>query len=329
MKILVQMDDISSINIEKDSTFAIMFAAQNKGFEIFYYLPHELNLNLSKNKLTAKVKKLYLENKIKNHYKILEEKESDLENFDLILVRQDPPFDMNYITSTYLLERIKNKVLILNDPSEIRNCPEKIFIADFPSLIAPTIITCSLEEIKNFQQEYKNIILKPLYSCGGDGVFLIKENDPNLSSIFEIMIKSYGKNLIAQKFLPEVKNGDKRIILIDGQPVGAVTRMAQNGNIRSNFHAGGKAIKSILSKREKEICKKIGGELKKRNLFFVGIDVIGDYLTEINVTSPTGIQEIKKLSNIDIAEIFIQKVLLKIKGKKYGRVIKSRVIKSK
>ena len=308
MKIAAQMDDISSINIKTDSTFAILLEAQNRGHEIFYYLPSTLSFDSQTNVLKGLVKKIKLKKEIKNHFEILEEKSENLTNFDVILVRQDPPFDMNYITSTYLLEKIKNKVLILNNPSEIRNCPEKLFVTEFADLTPPTLITSNLEEIKEFQQKNRDIILKPLYACGGEGIVLIKEKDVNLSSIFSLLIKTYQTPLIAQKFLPEIAQGDKRIILVNGKAVGGISRIAKEGDVRSNLHIGGRAEKLILSKRDAEICDKISPELKKRGLFLVGIDVIGDYLTEINVTSPTCIPELNELNNIKAEAIVMDEI---------------------
>ncbi len=308
MKLIAQMDEILSINIETDSTFAILLEAQNRGHEIFYYLPRDLNFDFSSQKLSATVKKILLQKQLGEHCRILETREENLTQFDVILVRQDPPFDMSYITSTYLLEKIKNQVLILNNPTEIRNCPEKLFIADFPDLTAPTLVTSDVQKAEEFRSTHQNIILKPLYSCGGDGVTLLKKDDPNLHSIFEMMLRTYKTPLIAQKFLPEVRDGDKRIILVNGELVGGVSRIAKDGEIRSNLHIGGRAAKASLSGRELEICKRIGPELKRRGLFFVGIDVIGDYLTEINVTSPTCIPEINRFNGIKIEEIVVAEI---------------------
>jgi glutathione synthase len=312
MKLVAQMDEISSINIKTDSTFAILLEAQNRGHEIFYYLPSDLNLDLKSQKLSAKVRKISLKKEEKNHYKILEIGEKNLTDFDVILVRQDPPFDMNYITSTYLLETIKDQVLILNNPSEIRNCPEKIFISEFPDLIAPTLISRDLKKLEEFRQTHQNIILKPLYSAGGDGIALIKKDDIDFASIFEMMLKAYQTPVMAQKFLPEISKGDKRIILIDGVAVGGIARIAKSGDVRSNLHVGGTAQKIKLSKRDLEICEKIGPQLKKRGLFFVGIDVIGDYLTEINVTSPTCIPEINELDALKIEEMIVKEIEKKL-----------------
>ncbi|OFW80068.1 MAG: glutathione synthase [Alphaproteobacteria bacterium RIFCSPLOWO2_01_FULL_40_26] len=305
MKLVAQMDELSSINIESDSTFAILLAAQNRGYEIFYYLPRELNFDFAARKVFAPLKKIRLKKEKKNHFEILETKERDLTEMDVVLVRQDPPFDMNYITSTYILEKIRNQVLIINDPSEIRNCPEKIFVSEFADLTPPTLITSEIKKVMEFRKTHGKIILKPLYGCGGEGVILLEENDPNLASVFELMTKAYQTSLIAQKFLPEVRFGDKRIILIDGKFAGGVARVPQSDNVRANLHTGGVAQKMQLSQREKEICERIGPEIKKRGLFFVGIDVIGDYLTEINVTSPTCIPQINQLDSVRLEEVVL------------------------
>ncbi len=310
MKIVAQMDEISSININTDSTFAILFEAQIRGYEIFYYLPKELTFDGQK--LLAPVKKIKLTKQPQNFYQILDNQKKDLTEFDVILVRQDPPFDMAYITSTYLLEKIQDQILILNNPTQIRNCPEKIFVTEFSDLTPKTIITSDLEEIKEFRKKHSQIILKPLYSCGGDGVFLLREDDVNLAAIFEIMLKQYRAPIIVQEFLPVVKNGDKRILLLNGKPVGALLRVAGEGEIRSNLHIGGAGHKADLSKRDLEICEIIGPKLKKLGLFFVGLDVIGDYVTEINVTSPTCVPEINRLNNIKIEKQIIDEIISEI-----------------
>ncbi len=317
MKIVAQMDEISSININTDSTFVILLEAQERGHEIFYYLPQELTLDSQK--LFAPVKQIKLQSKTNDFYQILNSQKTDLTEFDVILVRQDPPFDMAYITSTYLLEKIQDQVLILNNPTQIRNCPEKIFVTEFSDLTPKTIITSDLEEVKKFRQKYSQIILKPLYSCGGDGVFLLKENDFNLAAIFEIMLKQYKAPIIVQEFLTEVKDGDKRILLLNGQAIGALRRVAAEDEIRSNLHIGGSGYKAELSKRDLEICKRIGPKLKERGLFFVGIDVIGDYVTEINVTSPTCIQEINRLNNIKIEKQIIDEIINEVNNFKSSR----------
>ena len=296
MKIVAQMNDIFSINIKTDTTFLMLQEAQNRGHEIFYYTPQTMFFDVKKQKIFAQISKIKLNNS-SNFCEILEKKYQNLVDFDIILVRQDPPFDMNYLTTTYFLEKIKDLVLIINEPSNIRNCPEKLFVTNFPNLTPPTIISANLESIKEFHNEHKKIIIKPLYSFGADGVILIDESAQNLSSNFEMMQKLYKTPLIAQKFLKEIENGDKRIFLLDGEPIGAVARIAQKGEVRSNLHIGGSAQKTELSARDLEICREISPHLKKLNLLLVGIDVIGDYLTEINVTSPTCIAEINELNN--------------------------------
>ena len=296
MKIVAQMDDIFSINIKTDTTFLMLQEAQGRGYEIFYYTPQSMFFDVKKQKIFAQISKIKLNNS--SHFcEILEKKYQNLTDFDVILVRQDPPFDMNYLTTTYFLEKIKDLVLIVNDPSNIRNCPEKLFVTNFPNLTPPTIISSNLEIIKEFHKEHKKIILKPLYSFGADGVILIDESSQNLASNFEMMQKLYQTPLIAQKFLVEISDGDKRIFLLDGEPIGAVARVAQKGEIRSNLHIGGSAQKAQLTNRDLEICREISPHLKKLNLLLVGIDVIGDYLTEINVTSPTCVPEINELNN--------------------------------
>ena len=296
MKIVAQMDDIFSINIKTDTTLLMLQEAQSRGYEIFYYTPQSMFFDVKKQKIFAQISKIKLNNS-SNFCEILEKKYQNLTDFDVILVRQDPPFDMNYLTTTYFLEKIKDLVLIVNDPSNIRNCPEKLFVTNFPNLTPPTIISSNLEIIKEFHKEHKKIILKPLYSFGADGVILIDESSQNLASNFEMMQKLYKTPLIAQKFLAEISDGDKRIFLLDGEPIGAVARVAQKGEIRSNLHIGGSAQKAQLTNRDLEICQEISPHLKKLNLLLVGIDVIGDYLTEINVTSPTCIPEINELNN--------------------------------
>jgi len=317
MKIVAQMDDIFSINIKTDTTFLMLQEAQIRGHEIFYYTPQSMFFDVKKQKICAQISKIKLNNS-SDFCEILEKKYQNLTDFDVILVRQDPPFDMNYLTTTYFLEKIKDLVLIVNDPSNIRNCPEKLFVTNFPNLTPPTIISSNLEIIKEFHKEHKKIILKPLYSFGADGVILIDESSQNLASNFEMMQKLYKTPLIAQKFLAEISDGDKRIFLLDGEPIGAVARVAQKGEIRSNLHIGGSAQKAQLTNRDLEICREISPHLKKLNLLLVGIDVIGDYLTEINVTSPTCIPEINELSNQKLQTKIletIEKKLSEFKGR--------------
>lgn len=308
MKIIAQMDDIATINIKTDTTYLLLKYAQECGHEIFYYTPNSLYFDVSTQNIAAKISKILLNNS-SNFYNILEENYYSLTDFDVILIRQDPPFNMNYITTTYFLEKIKDKVLVINEPTQIRNCPEKLFVTNFPDLTPPTLISADLNAICQFHQEHQKIILKPLYSYGGDGVILIDESASNLATNFEMMIKLYQAPIIAQKFLTEVKNGDKRIFLLDGEPIGAISRMAQSGEIRSNLHIGGHAKKAELTARDLEICKIISPSLKKLDLLLVGIDIIGDYLTEINVTSPTCIPEINYFNNTRLEAKILEKII--------------------
>lgn len=320
MKIIAQMDEISSLNIKTDSTFAMLLAAQKQGHQIYYYTPQTLTLNSANAQVTALAHKIKLENKINEHYQIIESSYTNLTEFDAILFRQDPPFNMNYLTTSYILERIKNQVLIVNNPTEIRNCPEKIFITDFPHLTPPTLITSDLVQLQNFYGEHKEIVIKPLYGAGGEGVFRVEKESKNLNVIFETILKLYQTPFIAQKYLPQISEGDKRILLLDGEIIGAVSRMAKNDEIRSNFHAGGSAKKADLSEFEIKACAEIGQHLKTRGLFFVGIDVIGNFVTEINVTSPTGIKEINAMNDTQIEYLIIEALQKKVNsfGKKNG-----------
>ena len=312
MKIIAQMDEMLNINIATDSTFAILLAVQNYGCEIFYYLPKSLYFDLKTNSVKARTYRISLNKIMGNHCKILSEQVVDLTTFDAILIRQDPPFDINYITSTYILEKIKDKTLIINDPTNIRNHPEKIFINEFPNLITPTAITGDFEEVKNFIYEHQKIVMKPLYSCGGDGVVVLKYGDKNLSTMFEMMVSHYQAPVMLQKFIDEVAIGDKRILLLDGEPIGALLRVAKDGDNRCNLHLGGRANFAELTKRDLEICNQLSPKLKERGLFLVGIDIIGDYLTEINLTSPTCINEINQLNGSKIEDIIVEKIISKI-----------------
>jgi glutathione synthase len=292
LRVAVQMDPIEHVNIDGDSTFVMGLAAQERGHTLFYYHPRHLTLH--DGKVTARGHALELRRERANHFTLGAREKVDLKSFDVVLMRQDPPFDMAYITATHVLEHIHPKVLVVNDPVEVRNAPEKLFVAKFEGLMPPTLITSDKEEILAFRAAHKDIIVKPLYGNGGAGVFHIMPNDENLGSLLELFTQLYREPVIVQRYLPEVRQGDKRIILIDGEPVGAINRIPQAGEARSNMHAGGKPVQSALTAREREICAAIGPDLKKRGLIFVGIDVIGDYLTEINVTSPTGLQEINR-----------------------------------
>jgi len=293
LKVAIQMDPVESINIDTDSTFMMALEAQRRGHALWHYHPRDLALR--GNKLFAKVRPMQVRRERGNHHSMGAAEVIDLSTMDLVLMRQDPPFDMAYITATHLLEHIHPKTLVVNDPAAVRNAPEKLFVTHFPDLMPPTIITSSHDEVLAARAEWKDIIVKPLFGNGGSGVFHVKPDDENLGALLETFTQLYREPIIVQKYLPEIRKGDKRIILIDGRPAGAVSRIPQEGEARANFHAGGSAGKTALTKREQEICEAIGPTLRAQGMIFVGIDVIGDYLTEINVTSPTGIQQINQL----------------------------------
>ena len=312
LRVAFQMDPIDKINIDQDTTFRLAQKAQELNYKIFYYNPN--NLFFSKGKVFAKGHYLRINKDKKTFFSLDDQIVIDLaDNFDVIWLRQDPPFDMAYITSTHLLDLISKKTLIINNPFWVRNLPEKIFVLQFPDIIPPTLISKSSQEIREFLNEHKKIVIKPLFGNGGADVFKIKISDPNLNTILEIFNQKYKEPFIIQKFLSEVKNGDKRVILIDGKPVGAINRLPQKGEIRSNMHVGGIAIKTNLTVRDKEICLKIGNILKERGQLLVGIDIIGDFLTEINLTSPTGIQEIEKYEKIDVSQKIWDVISKKVK----------------
>ncbi|MGE4013254.1 MAG: glutathione synthase [Alphaproteobacteria bacterium] len=298
LAVAVQMDPIQSININADSTFMLMLEAQARGHSLLFYTPKDMTLAGSR--VMAKVRPVTVRRELGAHAKLGEPISLDLATVDVILLRQDPPFDMAYITTTHLLEHVHPKTLVVNDPNHVRNAPEKLFVTHFPQLMPPTVITSDRDEILAFRREHKDIIVKPLFGNGGAGVFHLKQDDENLGSLLELFTQLYREPVIVQRYLPEIRQGDKRIILVDGKPAGAVSRLPQDGEARANFHAGGRAQKADLTRREQEICAAIGPALRERGLIFVGIDVIGDYLTEINVTSPTGIQEINRLSGTKI-----------------------------
>ncbi|VVT31848.1 glutathione synthase [Rhizobium sp. EC-SD404] len=301
LKVAVQMDHVQSINIEGDSTFAMCLEAQARGHELFHYTPDLLTLRDSK--VFARIEPMTVKDEKGAHYTLGEPVRTDLSTMDVVLLRQDPPFDMAYITSTHLLERIHPQTLVVNDPAWVRNSPEKIFVTEFPDLMPETLITRDPAEIRAFRQEMGDIILKPLYGNGGAGVFHLAEGDRNLSSLLEMFTQMFREPIIAQRYLPKVREGDKRIILIDGEPVGAINRVPAEHDSRSNMHVGGKAVKTELTDREREICARIGPSLRERGFILVGIDVIGDVMTEINVTSPTGIREVRKFGGADIAAL--------------------------
>lgn len=296
--VALQMDPIEDVDIDGDSTFVLALEAQARGHSLLHYGPQDLSF--SSGQIIAAARPITVTREKGNHFTAGEVERIDLTQVDVVLMRQDPPFDMSYITATHLLEHIHSKTLVVNDPVSVRNAPEKLFVTHFEGILPPTLISTNLEEIKAFRSEYKDIIIKPLYGNGGAGVFHLKPDDENLSALCEMFTEFYREPMIIQKYLPEVRQGDKRIILVDGQPVGAINRIPQKGEVRSNMHVGGQAVKSQLTSRERDICDAIGPALKAQGLIFVGIDVIGDYLTEINVTSPTGLQEINRYDNVKL-----------------------------
>ncbi|MEZ5871451.1 MAG: glutathione synthase [Nitratireductor sp.] len=302
LKIGFQMDHISTVGIRGDSTFAMGLEAQARGHELFHYTPDRLQLN--GNTVSARIEPMQLRDVEGDHFTLGEAVLSDLSSLDVILLRQDPPFDMSYITTTHILERVHPRTLVVNDPVSVRNSPEKILVTEFPELMPETLITRDFNAIREFRRKHGDIIVKPLFGNGGAGVFRIAEGDQNLSSLLEMFQGMFREPLIAQRYLSDVRKGDKRIILIDGEPVGAINRVPAEGDARSNMHVGGRAEHSELTRREKEICAAIGPRLKELGFILVGIDVIGDYITEINVTSPTGIREVKRFSGTDIAALF-------------------------
>jgi glutathione synthase len=294
----IQMDPIEGINIDADSTFVLALEAQARGHALYHYLPRDLSLRHGR--LYARARKLEVRRVKGDHFTLGPPQALDLATLDVVLMRQDPPFDMAYITATHLLEHIHPQTLVVNDPAHVRNAPEKLFVTHFPELMPPTLITSDRAEVMVFRDEHKDIIVKPLFGNGGAGVFHIGPDDENLNALLELFTQLYREPIIVQRYVPSVRAGDKRIILIDGHAMGAVNRVPPKGEARSNLHVGGKATKTRLSPRDKEICAAIGPALRQRGLVFVGIDVIGDYLTEINVTSPTGIQEINRLDGVTL-----------------------------
>ncbi len=299
LKVAIQMDPIDRIDIAADSTFRIALEAQSRGHSLFYYTPDRLAVEHGK--VTARGWPLQLRNLPGDHFTLGEETAVDLSEFDVVWLRQDPPFDMGYITTTHILDLIHPETLVVNDPFWVRNFPEKLLVLQFPDLIPPTTIARDIDNLRAFKEEHGDIILKPLYGNGGAGVFRLDANDRNLTALHEMFTGLNREPLIAQKFLAEVSRGDKRVILVDGTPVGAINRVPKAGETRSNMHVGGRPEMAELSPRDVEICAQIGPLLRDKGQIFVGIDVIGDYLTEINVTSPTGIQELDRFDGTNTA----------------------------
>ena len=310
LKVAIQMDPIGAVNIDADSTLRIAEEAQLRGHSLFYYLPDQLAWQ--EGRVIARGWPLEVRRVKGDHYTLGPETEVDLGEFDVVWLRQDPPFDMHYITTTHLLELIVPKVLVVNDPFWVRNLPEKLLVLRFPQLTPPTTISRDLATLKAFRDRHGDVILKPLYGNGGAGVFKLEAGDRNLNSLYELFTSFSREPLIVQKFLPDVSKGDKRVILVDGEAVGAINRVPQAGETRSNMHVGGRPEKVGLTERDREICATIGPLLREKGQVFVGIDVIGDYLTEINVTSPTGIQELERFDGTNAAEKIWQVIEAKV-----------------
>jgi glutathione synthase len=299
LQVAVQMDPVEAINIDTDSTFMLMLEAQTRGHGLWVYTPDKLSLE--DGRVLARGRALNLKAVKGDHHATGEWEVRELSDFDVVLMRQDPPFDMAYITATHFLEAIHPKTLVVNNPAEVRNAPEKLFVTRFAGVQPPTLVTCDAEAIYDFRARHGDIVLKPLYGGGGSGVVKLAKDDPNLDALLELHAMIGREAVIAQKFIPAVTKGDKRILLVDGEPVGAINRVPASGQVRSNLARGGRAEAVELTARDRELCEIIGPELKARGLLFVGIDVIGEYLTEINVTSPTGAQQLKRFGGGDAA----------------------------
>ncbi len=309
LDVAVQMDPIETINIDGDSSFALMLAAQARGHRLWHYEVRHMSLREGvpkegerrEERLFARAREVKVQRVRGAHWSFGKEWLLDLATMDVVLMRQDPPFDMAYITATHMLEHIHPRTLVVNDPAAVRNAPEKLLVTHFPDLMPPTLVTWDTDAIRGFRATHKDIVVKPLFGNGGAGVFLIRHDDPNLNSLLEMHFARSREPLMIQRYEPAVRQGDKRIILIDGEAVGAINRVPAAGEARSNMHVGGRPEKATLTARDREICARIGPTLKAQGLIFVGIDVIGDYLTEINVTSPTGLQEIGRFDGTDLS----------------------------
>ncbi len=296
LRVAIQMDPIESIDIGADSTFVLGLEAQARGHSLLHY--HPRSLVLSERKVSARARPLALRNERGNHFTLGAPSIVDLSHMDVVLMRQDPPFDMAYITATHILEHLPKKTLVVNDPVSVRNAPEKLFVTHFDGVMPPTLITSDREQIAAFRATHRDIIVKPLYGNGGAGVFHVTPDDENLGALMEMFTSLYREPIMVQRYIPEVRVGDKRIILIDGEPAGAILRVPRSAEARSNLHAGGTARATTLDKRERELCAIIGPRLRELGLVFAGIDVIGGFLTEINVTSPTGLQEVNRFDGV-------------------------------
>ena len=306
LNVAVQMDPIERIKIAGDSTFALLLEAQSRGHKLAYFTPDRLSM--IDGTVVATTQLLTVRDKQDDYFTLGASKRVDVSSYDVVLLRQDPPFDLAYVTTTHLLERVHPRTLVVNDPAAVRNAPEKMFVTEFTDLMPPTLLSRDLEEIKAFRKKHGDVVMKPLYGKGGESVFLVSRDDLNFGSFFDLFSTTFREQWVIQKFLPQVKQGDKRIILVDGEFAGAVNRVPAADDLRSNMVRGGVPKATELTRREQEICKRIGPALKERGLLFVGIDVIDGFLTEINVTSPTGIRAIKNLGGPDIAAMIWDKV---------------------
>ncbi len=306
LAVAVQMDPIERINIAGDSTFALLLEAQARGHSLAYYTPDRLAMR--DDRVFATVYKLSVRDEPGRHFDLGEARRVDLASFDVVLLRQDPPFDLAYISTTHLLERLQPRTLVVNDPAGVRNAPEKVFVTQFADLMPPTLVTRDLDEIRKFRAEHGDIVMKPLYGAGGAAVFRVAREDVNFGSLYDLFATMFREPWVVQRYLPAVRQGDKRIILVDGEFAGAVNRVPQADDLRSNMVRGGAAEATELTAREREICARLGPALRERGLLFAGIDVIDGYLTEINVTSPTGIRAVKRLGGPDIAALIWDKI---------------------
>ena len=313
LDVLIQMDPIAGIDIKGDSSFAMLLEAQRRGHRIAWYPPWQLHLR--DGRLWARAADLQLRDEVGNHFSAGEMREREVARADVVLMRQDPPFDMRYISATYLLERVCDRVMVINPPAAVRDAPEKLLVMDFAQLMPPTLVSADAEQVRTFRKQHGDMIVKPLYGNGGAGVFRIGKDGANLNALLDIFADCYGGlPLVAQKFLPEVQQGDKRILLLDGHPVGAIDRFPPPGEVRANMHVGGRAELAQINGRDEEICASVGAALRRRGLLLAGIDVIGGHLIEINVTSPTGMREIANNGGQDVAALFWDLVEEKLAG---------------
>ena len=320
LTVAVQMDPLEGIDINADSTFALMLEAQRRGHTLWHYEVRHMSLSEGKTaasmprteRLTARARPVQVQRERGAHHGFGPEAILDLATVDAVLMRQDPPFDMAYISATHMLEHIHPRTLVVNDPKSVRDAPEKLMVTHFPELMPPTLITWDVAAIRAFRATHRDIIVKPLFGNGGTGVFRLREDDENLGSLLDMHWARSREPLMIQRYEPAVRFGDKRIILVDGEPMGAINRVPVQGDARSNMHAGGRAEKSALTARDREICARIGPSLKRAGLLFVGIDVIGDWLTEINVTSPTGLQEVARFDGVDLAAAIWDRIEAKL-----------------